>query len=172
MLQHVACVDDGRRIDRDVSFVDVLNDAVFIDQEGGAIAKALLFVEDAVILHDGAFEIAEERESDSELFGEFFVGGNAVYTEAKNLGVGGFEFGNISLICLQFFRSTAGESEYVNCEYDVFLTFEIAQLVSLAVSGAKREVRSRVADLQVCLDRRRLLAQSRNADHTKQHEGH
>jgi hypothetical protein len=37
----------------------VLNDAFLIDHEGGAIAKALLLVEDAVILHDRAFEIAQ-----------------------------------------------------------------------------------------------------------------
>ena len=87
-MEHVACFDNGCRIDRDVSFVDVANDAFFIDQERGAIAKALLLVEHAVILHDGAFEIAEDREGNSELFGEFAVGGNTVNTHPKNLSVG------------------------------------------------------------------------------------
>jgi len=59
VLQHVTGVNNGGRIDRDVSFVDVLNDAVLIDHEGGAIAEALLFVEDTIIFDDGAFEIAE-----------------------------------------------------------------------------------------------------------------
>ena len=59
MCKHVAGFYNGSRIDRDISFVDVPNDAFFIDQEGGAISKALFFVEDAVILNDGAFEIAE-----------------------------------------------------------------------------------------------------------------
>ena len=50
----------GRRgIDCNVSFVDVSNDAVFIDYKGCAIAKALLFVKDAIILDNCAFEIAE-----------------------------------------------------------------------------------------------------------------
>jgi len=86
-LQNVTRVHHGRRIDRDVSFVDVSNDAFFIDQEGGAVAKALLFVEDAVILDHGAFEIAQERERYLELFGKLTVGGNAVDTQSKNLGL-------------------------------------------------------------------------------------
>jgi hypothetical protein len=59
MLQHVTGVDHGRWIDCYVSFVNVANDAVFIDQKRGAIAEALLLVKDAVVLHDSAFEIAE-----------------------------------------------------------------------------------------------------------------
>ncbi len=100
MLQHVTSINNGGWIDRDVSFVDVLNDAFFIDHEGGPIAEALLFVEDAIILDDGAFEIAEQRKRDAELFGEFAVGGNAIYAKTKDLGVGGVEFCDISLIRL------------------------------------------------------------------------
>ena len=59
VLQHVTGINNGGRVDRHVSFVDVLNDAFFIDQEGGPIAEALLFVEDTIIFDDGAFEIAE-----------------------------------------------------------------------------------------------------------------
>src|SRR5689334_14522091 len=98
MLKHVARVDDGCRVDGDVSFVDVTNDAFFVDQESGAISKALLLVKNAIVFHDGAFEIAQEREGDSELLCEFAVGGNTVYTQTKNLSVGCFEFSDISLI--------------------------------------------------------------------------
>jgi hypothetical protein len=59
MLEHVAGLYNGGRIDRDVSFVNVPNDAFFVDQEGGAISKALLLVKDAIRLDDCAFEIAE-----------------------------------------------------------------------------------------------------------------
>ena len=58
-LKHVTRVDDGGRIDRDVSFVNVTNDAFFVDQESGAISKALLLVKNAVVFDDGAFEVAE-----------------------------------------------------------------------------------------------------------------
>ena len=50
MCEHVTCFDNAARIDGDVSFVDVPNDAFFIDQEGCAISKALLLVEDAISL--------------------------------------------------------------------------------------------------------------------------
>lgn len=59
MREHVARLYNASGIDCYISFVDVPNDAFFIDHEGGPISKALLFVEDAVILDHGAFEIAE-----------------------------------------------------------------------------------------------------------------
>ena len=59
MLERVAGLYNGGRIDRDVSFVDVANDAFFVDQESSAISKALLLVKDAIRFHDGAFEVAE-----------------------------------------------------------------------------------------------------------------
>jgi hypothetical protein len=59
MHQYIASFSYGSWIDRHISFVDVLNDPILIDDEGGSIAKALFFVEDPVILYDGAFEIAE-----------------------------------------------------------------------------------------------------------------
>ena len=136
-LEHVTRLDNGGRIDCDVSFVDVPNDAFFIDQESCTITKALLFVEDAIVFDDGTFEIAEQRERDSELFGEFAVGGNAVNTHSENLSVGGFELSDIRLIRFEFLRSTTGEREDVNREYDVFLAFEIAKLVGVAVRGPK-----------------------------------
>jgi len=171
VLEHVTCFHYSRRIDRDVSFVDVLDDAVFVDHEGGAIAEALFFVEDAIIFDDRAFEIAEYRECDSELFGEFAVGGNAVDTHAEDLRVVGFELGDISLIRLQFLRSTTGKRQYIDREYDVLLPFEIAQLVSLSVGGAQRELRSLVTDLQICFGWSWLLGQCSDTKHSKQQEG-
>jgi len=135
VLQDVTCFNDRRWIDRDVSFVDVLNDSFFIDHEGRAVSETLLFVEDAIVFDDSAFEITEYRERDSNLFGEFAVGGNAVYAHAENLRVGGVEFGDISLIRLQLLRSTTGERQYINRQYDVLLSFKIAELVNLSIGG-------------------------------------
>jgi len=168
-LEHVAGVHDAGRIDCDASFVNVPDDAFFVDQEGGAISEALLLVEDAVVFHDGAFEVAEDRKCYLDLFCEFAVGGDAVNTEAEYLSVVGFEFGDISLIRLQFLRSTAGECQHINRQHDIFLTFEIAQFVRLSVSGAKREIRGRVTDLQMRLWGR-LLGQRYSANHGQQHE--
>ena len=171
MLEHVARVDNGGRIDRDVSFIDVLNDSVFIDHESSAISEALFFVKDAIVFDHSAFEITEYREGNSDLFCEFAVGGNTVNTHAEDLRVGGFEFGDISLIRLQLLRSTPGEGQYVNRKYDVFLTFEIAQLVSLSIGGTQRKLRSLVTDFQVCFWWSWLLGQCDNTEHSKQQEG-
>ena len=100
MRQDVARIFSAGWIDGDVAFFDVLNDSVLVDNERCTIAEALLFIEDAIVSYDCAFEIAEQRKRNAELFGEFAIGGNAVYTESKNLRIGGVEFGNISLICL------------------------------------------------------------------------
>jgi hypothetical protein len=170
VLEYVTRVSDGGWIDGGVSFVNVPDDAFFIDQEGGAIAEALLLVEDAVVFDDGAFEIAEDRESYSKLLCEFTVGRNTVNTHSENLCLVAFKFGDISLIRLQLLRSTTGERQNVNSKYDVLLAFEIAQLVGLSVGGSELEVRGFVADLQVCFWWS-LLGHCRNAQHRKQHKG-
>jgi hypothetical protein len=168
MLEHVTGLDYRGRIDGHVSFINVPDDAFFIDQESGAISKALLLVVDAIVFNDGAFEIAEDGERNSNLFGEFAVGGNTVDTHSEDLSLVCFEFGDISLIRLQFLRSTTGKREHVNRQYDIFLTFEIAQLVLLSVRGAKREVRSFISDLQVCMWWSWLLGQCDDAKHAQQ----
>jgi len=126
VLEHVTGLDDSGRIDRHVSFVNVPDDAFFIDQEGGAISKALLLVEDAIVFNYSAFEIAENGKCNSELFCEFAVGGNAVDTHSEDLSLIRFELGDISLIRLQLLRSTTGKGEHIDRQYDIFLTFEIA----------------------------------------------
>ena len=171
MLEHVTSFNNSSRIDRHVSFVNVPDDAFFVDQEGGAISEALLLIKDAVVFYHGAFEIAEDRKCYLNLFCKFAVGGDAVNTEAEYLSVVGFEFGDISLIRLQFLRSTTCESQYVNRKYDVFLAFEIAQLVSLSIGGTQRKLRSLVTDFQVCFRWSWLLGQCDNTEHSKQQEG-
>lgn len=168
MLEDVTGLNDCGRIDRHVSFVNVPDDAFFIDQEGGAISKALLLVEDAIVFDDSAFEIAEDGKCNSELFCEFAVGGNAVDTHSEDLSLISFEFGDISLIRLQFLRSTTGKGEHVDRQYDIFLTFEIAKLVLLSVSGAQREIRSFISDLQVRMWWSWLLSQCGNTKHAQQ----
>ena len=168
MLKDVAGFNNSGRIDRHVSFVNVPDDAFFIDQEGGAISETLLLVIDAVVLNYGALEIAEYGEGNSDLFCEFSVSGNAVNTHSENLSLVCLEFGDISLIRLQFLRSTTGKGEYINRQYDIFLAFEIAQLVLLSVGGAKREVRSFVSDLQVCMGWSWLLGQCNSTKHAQQ----
>ncbi len=87
-LEHVASFYNSAWIDRDVTFVDVSNNSFFIDQESGAISKALLLVEDTIVFHDSAFEIAEYRKGDSNLLCKLSVGGNTVNTHSENLRFG------------------------------------------------------------------------------------
>jgi hypothetical protein len=126
--QYIARVGSGCGIDRYVSFVDVLNDPVLIDYECGAISETLRFVENAVILHHCSFEIAEEGKSDADVLREAFVSWNAVHAHTENLSIGSFEFGDISLICLQFFRSTTCEGQHVEGQHNILLPLKVAQL--------------------------------------------
>ncbi len=126
MREDVASVCGAAWIDGFVAFLDVLNDSVFVDYERRAITIASIFVEDAVLVHDRSFEIAEQRKGDPNLFCELAIGINAVNADAENLCVGSFEFGDISLIRLQFFRSTTGKSQDVKSKHHILLAFEIA----------------------------------------------
>jgi len=132
MRQNVAGVLCRCRIDGDVTFVDVLNNSVLVDDEGGAITEALVFIIDAVILHDCAFEIAQQRKGYPVLFAEFFIGRNAIDADSENLRVVSFEFGDISLIRLHFLRSTTGECEHIERQHHILLAFKITKLVAHA----------------------------------------
>src|SRR5687767_15868111 len=87
-LEHVTSFDNSGRIDCDVSFVDVADDSFFINQEGGAISKALLLVEHAIVFDDRALEITEYGERNSNLLCKLAVGGNTVNTHTEDLSVG------------------------------------------------------------------------------------
>ena len=91
------------------------NDAFFVHDERGARGNAAVLVKDTVVLNHLAFEIAEQREGNSDILGEAFVSGKAVNTDPEHLRLRSIEFGDISLIRLQFFRSTTGEGQYIEC---------------------------------------------------------
>jgi len=87
MRERVTRIGGAGRIDSSVSFLNVTNDAFFVDHKGGAISKPLLLVEDTIVLNYSAFEIAEDGEGYSELFCKLAIGRNAVYAHAEYLGV-------------------------------------------------------------------------------------
>ena len=96
--EYVACLGGRSRINRHITFVDVLNDAVFVDNECGSIAEALLFVKETIVFHNGPFEITEEWKGDADVLRETPVGRNTVDANTKHLSIGTFEFCDISLI--------------------------------------------------------------------------
>jgi len=124
-------------------------DSILINSESGARAVATLFVKDAIVFNHLALKIAQERKGYSYVFLEAFVSGVAVNTDAQNLRVALLEFGNISLICLEFFRSTARESQHVKSQYDILLTAEVREFYGLAIRVSKNEIGRSVSDLQM-----------------------
>lgn len=128
---------DGQRVVGIHSAVvkfDVLDFSFFVYNDGGAprpfeiVTLHVIFFEDAIIGEGLAVHVAQERHGDADLLGECGVGGGTVYADSEDDGIAGFELGLISLIGLEFFRSTTGESQDVESENDVFLAAEIAQL--------------------------------------------
>jgi hypothetical protein len=76
--EDAARLERPRRVNRRVALFDVADDAVLVEHERGARAEAAVFVEDAVVADCRAFEIAEQRERDLDVFGEARVGGRTV----------------------------------------------------------------------------------------------
>lgn len=135
------------RIDCGPADFDVADDAALVHYECGAVGKALLLVQDPVLLGNRPHEIAEERELNALLFGEGGVGSRTVYADSENLRVGLCEFGDISLICLQLLRSPPREGQDVKCQDDIFPP-KIAQLHVFPVRIFEGEVRGFVPNLQ------------------------
>ena len=100
MHQYIASFGCCSWIDCHISFIDVLNDSILVDDKGGSIAKALFFVKDPVIFYDRSFEIAKQWECDADVLSKSTIGRYAIDANSENLCVGSFELGDISLIRL------------------------------------------------------------------------
>jgi len=101
------------RVNRFLALLDVLNHSVLVHDERRPIRKTLIGVEDPILLRDLALKIAEEWKLDSVLLGKNFIGGRAVYADSEDRHVFLLEVGDISLIRLQFRRSTSRECQDV-----------------------------------------------------------
>ena len=92
--------------------------------------------------------VAEQRKRDAELFCERSVGFRLVHTDAQDFRIGFFEFGETSLVRLQFVASGRSVGEDVKSQYDVVTSKEIAEMdVGAGVIG-ELEIRSAVANFQ------------------------
>ena len=126
MRQYVAGFGGRGWIDRHAAFVDVLNNSLLVDDECGSIAEALFFIKDSVIFHHSSLEITEQWKRYTDVLCKTAVGRNAVDADAEDLSLCSFEFSDISLIRLQFFRSTTGESQHIEGQHHIFLSPEVA----------------------------------------------
>ena len=149
MHKQVARVRGTCRIDRDVTFIDVPDNPFLVYHEGSTIAEPLLLIENPIVLNNCPFKVTKEWKGNADLFSELAVGRDAVYTNTKNLRVGCFEFGDISLIRLHLLRSTAGESQNIESKNDVLLTSEVAELVCLAICASQGKLWSSAAYLEM-----------------------
>ena len=126
MSKNIARLSSAGWIDRHAPFVDVLNDPLFVDDERCSIAEALFFIKDSVILHHSSLEITEQWKRYANVLCKTTIGRNAIDADAEDLSFCSFEFGDISLIRLKFFRSTAGEGQHIEGQHHIFLSPEIA----------------------------------------------
>lgn len=120
VLVQVETDSDGIvRIDRGAALLNVFNHALFIDHKGRSSSplelQAVLgrLLQDPVALHHGRVHIAQQREGDADLLGKRVVGSRTIPADSDDDRIVGFEFGQISLICLEFLRSTFGKGQDV-----------------------------------------------------------
>jgi hypothetical protein len=156
-LECAARLVRARRVNSRSTLLDVADDSLFVYDEGGAAADEARLVEDAIGLDHLALDVAEQRECHSDVFLEPLVGSKTVNADTYDLSIRLLEFGYISLIRLQLFRSTSGEGEHIESKRDVLLAAEVRELDRVAVRVGEREIGRHVADLQVRLRRARLL---------------
>jgi hypothetical protein len=136
---------------------DVADDSVFVDNEGSAAADEPFLVKNAVGFDHLSLDVAEQREGHTDVFTESLVSGVAVNTDADDLRITFLEIGDISLIRLKLFRSTAGEGEHVEGERDILLTPEIRELHGLSVRVCESEIRRCLSNFELRLRGARLL---------------
>jgi len=124
--------DGGVGVDGAAALLDVLDFSFLIDDDRGALRPFVFFALHVVRLHDAVRDedlfvhVAEERESYLDFFGEGGVGGGTVDADSEDNRITCFELGQISLIGLEFFRSTTCECQDVEGKDDVFLSAIIA----------------------------------------------
>jgi hypothetical protein len=129
--------DCGVRIYRVTTLLDVLNDALLVDHERGALNEIVLDaltgkliegLHDPVPGRDLAIHIAQQGKGDSDLLRESRIRSRAIKTDAENHRIIFREPGQISLIGLKFLSSTGSKGENIKGQHHVLFASIIAQL--------------------------------------------
>jgi hypothetical protein len=144
------------RIDCGIALFDVLDDAVFVDDDVGALRPLVGFALHVVALEDAVgrqhlfVHVAEQGKLDIDLFREGGVGRGRIHTDAEDFSIRGVDFSCVDsrLDRLELFGSTTGEGENVDGEEDVFLALKVTKLDGFPLIAEKREIRSGVADFK------------------------
>jgi len=74
-VRHQAAgIVSARRVQSFPVLVNVRDDALLVDHKSGAVGKPVLGVQDSILFQNRPVEIAEQRESDANLFGKCPIG--------------------------------------------------------------------------------------------------
>ena len=109
-------------IHRAIALLDVLDDAVLVDHDVGALSPLIGFIFLVVVLKHAVggkhffVHVAEEGELDIDLLSECRIRGGAIHAHAKNFGVGGVDLTSVysRLDRLELLGSTTCKGQYVN----------------------------------------------------------
>lgn len=175
-LQQAAAGDGLRRVHRILANVDVLDDTLFVDNEGRALSQFVarstdLFLanRDPKLLEDFEVRIAQERKRDIELLREGGIRRRAVTAYAENYCVARIQLWPISLIGFEFVASSLCKGQHVEDEHDILLPSEVAELDLFPVIAQQCEIWGLVSRPQD--SRGRGLSQSGRRE-GKGREGH
>jgi hypothetical protein len=110
------------RIDRGVALFDVLDDAVLVDDDVGALRPLVSFALHVVAFKDAVgrqhllVHIAEQGKLDADLLGEGGIGCGGIHTYAEDFRIRGINFTAVDsrLDRLELLRSTTCEGEDVD----------------------------------------------------------
>ena len=175
-------------IDGAVAFLDVLNDAVLVDDDVGALGPFVGFVrgillrvvgfQDPVFLEHFLVHVAEEGKLDANLLGEGRVGRGRINADAENFRVVQVDLAGVDsrLDRLELLRSTTGKGKHVDGKEYVLLAVKVAELDRFPLIAEEGEVRGFVAHLQGDLGHLFALLcrprEGRNERHSgEQHKG-
>ena len=131
--------------------VDVLDQPMLVDHKGGSVGKQAGEVEDTVSLCRCLLGVAEDGEGCANLPRELPVAFWPVDADPQDLRTGLLKPGDISLIRLEFFRSTRRARPYVEGQYYGLLTAEVTEPYCFPILVRQREVRRPVTNLQLGL---------------------
>ena len=160
VLEKVAGAKGGGRVHRLGAFVDVLDNSILVDHQSNSVGKQAGEVENPVSLGGGLLGVTEEGEGGADLCREGPVGLRLVDTYPEHLRIRRREPGDISLIRLEFLRSTRRACPYVEGQDDGLLPPEAAELHDPALLVRQREIRRSVTNPQVGLRDKRQQHES------------
>jgi len=179
LVQVGADGERGIRIDGAFVKINVLDDAILVDDDVCALRPLIIFAldvvtfEDSVVLEHFLIHIAEEREFDVDLLGECGVCCRGIHTDAENHRIRGINLtgSESSLDRLKLLRSTTGESEDVDSEENIFLAAKFRELDGLPLIAEKSKVGGVIADFECGLGDLFRILRTRRIDERNRQAG-